>query len=193
MAADRVEPLSQATTLTWNNANAAAQLAGGYLATLTSQAESDFVHALIDAPRYWNPTYLFWLPDPVTNLHGPYLGGSKPAGSAGPGVGFEWHHGDGLLADTFENWGPGEPNNAAGDQSLLWYLVPGVDANPPARVNQWDDFQPYYSASVSYVIECDAMPVPEPEQWGALIGLGLGGWAILRRRFGPRKGDVRPG
>lgn len=41
-------------TITWEDANAAAIAAGGYLATITSQAENDFVFLLVNNTTYWH-------------------------------------------------------------------------------------------------------------------------------------------
>ena len=47
------EAVSVSSGITWSEANAQASQTGGYLATMTSQAENDFIFNLIDDTVYW--------------------------------------------------------------------------------------------------------------------------------------------
>src|SRR6266436_6654963 len=54
--------------LTWSMADQLAQQAGGYLATITSSAENDFVFSLVNSPAFFSGF----------NGSGPALGGVQP-------------------------------------------------------------------------------------------------------------------
>jgi hypothetical protein len=54
--------------ITWLNASATATGSGGYLATILSSAENDFVYGLITDPK-------FWIVGPPRTL-GPWIGGT---------------------------------------------------------------------------------------------------------------------
>src|SRR5580765_5041647 len=60
--------------LTWNMANTAAQQQGGYLASITSQAENDFVFSLINSSQFFNSF----------NGAGPAIGGYQTDALAEP-------------------------------------------------------------------------------------------------------------
>src|SRR6187551_3034226 len=62
--------------INWNDAKAAAEVRGGYLATITSAQENTFVHNLITANEYWI--------NAGVDSRGPWLGGYQPAGSLEP-------------------------------------------------------------------------------------------------------------
>lgn len=55
---------------------------GGYLATITSSEENNFVFELIDHAEFWYKTG----PDDI----GPWIGGYQPTGSAEPEGGWTW-------------------------------------------------------------------------------------------------------
>jgi len=88
-------------SLPWWDASAAAVSRGGYLATLTSAAEND------------------WVRDNVLEGYS-LLGGIQPPGSPEPDGGWEWVTGE---AWAFTNWAAGEPNNW-GDENVL-AIYPG--------------------------------------------------------------------
>src|SRR4051794_7440173 len=67
--------------ISWDAANTEALAAGGYLATITSAAENNFVFTLIDDPTYWVQTI---------NGHGPWIGGYQVPNSSEPAGGFTW-------------------------------------------------------------------------------------------------------
>jgi hypothetical protein len=153
--------------ISWTDANAAATAAGGYLATLTSEAENNFAFSLVkDVPEFWDhhPS--------STNLHGTWLGGYQPAGAPEPAGGWRW------VTDEpwdYTCWGSGqgivEPDNYLGNQQYLEYFRFGG-----AMVPTWNDEHNVNSDPPihGYIIEY----IPEP---GVLSLLALGGMAILRR------------
>jgi hypothetical protein len=82
-----------------------AQAQSGYLATITSAAENDFVFSLIDAAQFWND----WI-----NGSGPAIGGVQLPGSPEPQDGWQWISGE---AWSYTNWFPGQPDDGAGGPS----------------------------------------------------------------------------
>ena len=90
--------------INWEDARAAAEAAGGHLATITSQEEWDKIRS---AAGY------------TTQL---YLGGWQPNGGQNePGGGWEWITGEAW--DQVDGWSPVgdgyEPNNAGGTEHVL--------------------------------------------------------------------------
>jgi len=144
----------------WNQAFSDAQALTnfgqhGYLATITSQAENDFVASLITTAGF-----------------SAWLGGSD---AAAEGV---WKWADGPEAGhllSYTNWAGGEPNNANGDEdSLMMYAGSGL----------WNDLlHSYPGFQNGYVVEFNGAQTPLPPAIllfaSALGGLGLVGW---RRR-----------
>jgi len=74
------------------DARAQAEAMGGYLATVTSPEEQDFINANFDTS---GDLFVF-------------LGAMQADGAAEPDGGWLWLNGE---AWTYANWGPGEPNN----------------------------------------------------------------------------------
>ena len=104
--------------ITWGNASLAATARGGYLATITSAEENEFVFHLADQdPIMWNGGY------------GPWLGGIQPAGAIEPAGGWSWVTGEPF---TFQNWAPGQPNNNQNEDRIHF----GGLAN---RSSAWND------------------------------------------------------
>ena len=95
--------------ITWTSANSAAQAAGGYLATLTSSAENDFVYtnlASTDATA--------WFVDGAGNSEGPALGGYQPVPSDGS-TGWNWVTGESW---SYTNWENFELGNSTWEYNL---------------------------------------------------------------------------
>jgi len=83
--------------ITWEQAYAAAEAAGGYLATITSAEENAFIYALPGLQDY--------------SLRGAWLGGyqlDEEQGLVGPAEGWHWVTGEDW---SYTNWQPGEPND----------------------------------------------------------------------------------
>ncbi len=143
--------------LTWWQADAAAQQAGGYLAAITSAAENAFVFSLIDDPAYWNPGY---------NLRGPWIGGFQPQGSPEPAGGWSWVSGDPF---TYSNWDDSQPNEFNGNhEDYIHY------GNRPVSTPTWNDVPGDFMEITAYVAEY----IPEP---ATLLLLGLGVVMVRRR------------
>ncbi|MBN1911635.1 MAG: hypothetical protein JW818_17975, partial [Pirellulales bacterium] len=91
--------------LTWEQARVAAEGLGGYLATITSSAENDFVYYTVGANQEQ-----YWILDSAENWQGPYLGGYQfgppPQPEADPAAGWAWVTGEPW---AYTDWDPGEP------------------------------------------------------------------------------------
>jgi hypothetical protein len=108
-------------TISWDAAQAAAQAAGGDLATITSQAEQNFVNSLLTSAAV--PTGSYWFGIRETGTEGVYKN------VTGEALGFT-------------NWAAGEPNNAKNIESVgavLWTAADGTDPGAIARRGQWND------------------------------------------------------
>jgi len=116
--------ISTPSGINWNVARDSAQGHGGYLATITSQEENDFVFALVDSAAYW-----YQRPGSGT-LAGPWLGGYQPSGSYEPDSGWRW-----VTTEPFgfRNWSTGQPDNEGDENALHFGESVGV------RVPNWDD------------------------------------------------------
>ena len=127
--------------ISWIEASDSAQQRGGYLATLTSQDENDFVFGLVCSCDYWysRPGSHLWA--------GPWLGGRQRAGAPEPDSGWEWVSGERF---DFVNWSPGQPNNV-GDQDAL-----NFGESPFYWLPTWNDVSSLDTAIRGYVVELSA-------------------------------------
>jgi len=138
--------------LTWTQAsNAAAAMvfsgASGHLATITSQAENDWVWMNLNPSRAW-------------------LGGYQDADAPSPSTGWHWVTGEPW---AYTNWHSGEPNDAGTgnewalqfDQYSFWNDVDGSDVEPT-----------FHNDIPGFVVEYDNSPVPvESTTWGRIKSL----------------------
>lgn len=146
-----------ADSISWAQASAAATAKGGYLATLTTAAENQWVYDSIVAPTFGtglNETDQAW------------LGGFKPVGASDPAVGWQWVTGEDWL---YANWGAGEPNNVAGVENHL-------------TINRfgdwtWNDEGSWPSGVKGYVVEY----VPDGGFTILLLGVSLSALGVIRR------------
>ncbi len=151
-------------SVTWFEANTAAEAADGHLATITSSEENDFVFGLVDRPELWTDfgglTCCSW---------GPWLGGFQSRGASEPDEGWIWNTSEDF---SYTNWWPGEPNNDGGGENHLHFF-----ATPSgSRASTWNDFHGPRHLN-GYVVE---FAVPEPSTLAfAVLGMAGSGW---RRR-----------
>lgn len=122
--------------ITWAAAKAAAEAAGGHLATITSTSENGFVYALVATN------------EPCWQGGEPWLGGFQPNGSQEPAGGWRWVTSEPW---AFTNWEAGEPNNFSGPENFLAFW-----AAPSARSSQWNDTQDV--PMPSFIIEWESPP-----------------------------------
>jgi hypothetical protein len=118
------DPISTPTGLNWNFAWDSALGHGGYLATVTSQAENDFVFSLVDSSLYWHTRPGSGL------LAGPWLGGTQDFGAQEPDSGWHWVTDESM---GFLRWTPGQPDNNGNENALHFGESAGV------RVPTWND------------------------------------------------------
>jgi hypothetical protein len=157
----------------WWDAEAEAVSDGGYLASVHSLAEDEFLVASFvsgsegQAAPLWLGFY-----DPTTND-----GGNHAADVI-------WSDGSAI---DYTNWNPGEPNNAGNAEyytALAWHYAQGSTSNP----DTWNDRPldgsvlyggnsngPYYG-----IIEVAGPGTPEPATF-FLVGAGFAGLALTRR------------
>ena len=127
----------------WKDAQTWAVAHGGYLATITSEAENKFVFELIDSLKYWGVGGPFGT--------GPFLGGAFTAKKPG----WQWANNEGGFA--FTNWAPGQPDNPE-DEKRLHFFSDGKSAK---RQGVWDDLSAtskQYGFVVEYASPAKAAP-----------------------------------
>jgi hypothetical protein len=131
--------------ITWINARNAAINSGGYLATLTTTQENDFVFDLCDDPAYWNLRMTGggrWV--------GPWLGGVQAIGGSEPDGGWEWISGEPMV---FTNWAPGQPDNFIPNENCMYF-----GEQTGSYLNAWSDTRGADTNVHAFVIEYDASP-----------------------------------
>ena len=156
--------------ISWTDAQTAAGTAGGYLATLTSAAENNFVFGLVNNSAFWTSV-------DASITVGPWFGLSQQPGSVEPGGGWVWENGEGALG--FENWDPAEPNNLNGIEHYGHYF--SYLGGPAAT---WNDIDNANGFTTSYVVEYTSLPAPIPLPASLpLLLAAVGGLGLLRRRM----------
>lgn len=86
--------------VTWDEANHAANAAGGYLATLTSAQEALVVYSMVGGEgKFWSQG------------DGPWIGGLQPVGSKEPLDGWRWAE---LEPFSYQNWASNQPDDTSG-------------------------------------------------------------------------------
>jgi hypothetical protein len=130
---------------TWTEANAAASArthdgVTGYLATITTADENEFVTSLL--PRSLGAE---------DTLEGAYLGGVRANAGSGPREGWTWVSGEPW---AYTNWAPGEPNSLSEKYLAIW--------RGGARRNRirgtWNDATDSGLLIAGYVVEYDVAP-----------------------------------
>jgi hypothetical protein len=141
----------------WSDANAEAIAMGGYLATITSAEENDFIAATFPSAVELG----FW------------LGGFQPGGPE-PDGGWEWVTGEPF---HYTNWAGGEPNDAGGEDRLHFDTF-GTGGGT------WNDLSDgVFPENVDgFVIEFDdGVHTPDGGATLGLLGIGLAGFTFAAR------------
>src|ERR1043165_811245 len=124
--------------LTWSEAEQLARDQGGYLATITSEAENAFVFNLVNFPAFFKPG------------RGPALGGFQLDRASEPDGGWCWVGGEPW---NYSNWHSKEPSNgrhvSGGTEDRLQFYS-GIPYTPGAT---WNDVSRNDTDLGGYVIE----------------------------------------
>lgn len=134
------EVRSFASSITWQEAEAIASAAGGYLATVTSAAENEFIYNLsVNTPGAWHVS----LPPEGDWHYGPWLGGVRDSSSPSQ---WNWISGE---AWSFQAWYFNQP-----DSLLQRHLAYGVGASASSAPVWSDTFadEPVHSLVIEYCV-----------------------------------------
>lgn len=96
-------------TIDWTSASERSVASGGYLATITTPAENDFIFSYLNAVSGY-------VGDPQ-ELRGPFVGGYQDLSAADysePRGGWRWVTGEPWAASNWDVFGHGEPNDTCG-------------------------------------------------------------------------------
>lgn len=159
--------------LNWTQMSQIANSEGGYLATITSAGENDFVFSLINSPEFFQGI--------GGNGAGPAIGGYQPDGSPEPDGGWRW-----LTSEpwSYTAWAPGQPDNGGGVESRAHFWS-GTQGLPSPT---WNDLTPQDQNLGGYVIERDEPLAPvRPGFYGQSF---LGGLPELQIKGTPVRGFV---
>jgi len=148
--------------VSWEEATVLAEAQGGYLATITSSDENDFVISLLRDLAFWT--------DPgsgggIFRAAGPWIGGYQEAGSAEPDGGWFWLTGEEVQDPG--NWCDGEPNDYYGpnrnENRMNYFYIGSVPLDEVEILTftpGWNDSPSdgWPGPVVAYVIEWDKNP-----------------------------------
>lgn len=154
------EVISEPDGIDWESADSAALAQGGYLATITSEAENAFAYSLAALDED------YWTPGRGTTSVGPWLGGFQPEDSPEPDGNWQWVTGEPF---AYTHWGGGEPNNGFhGGYENRVHFWSGSSLMEPL----WNDLYAFDEvAPHAYIVEW--VPEPTTLALAALGGLGL--------------------
>ncbi|NSY41366.1 caspase family protein [Leisingera sp. ANG59] len=120
----------QTTSGDWDYANKTAQRAGGYLATISSSEENNFLLKLFSTDER------FITGSGDGGLHGPMIGLFQADRSREPSGGWVWVTGEPM---TFRGWSPGNPDNNRNRQHWARFYRSRKFAGTNIPVKYWDD------------------------------------------------------
>ncbi|WP_096790521.1 caspase family protein [Phaeobacter piscinae] len=120
----------QTTSGDWDYANKTAQRAGGYLATISSSEENNFLLKLFSTDER------FITGSGDGGLHGPMIGLFQADRSREPSGGWVWVTGEPM---TFRGWSPGNPDNSRNRQHWARFYRSRNFAGTSVPVKYWDD------------------------------------------------------
>jgi hypothetical protein len=124
--------------LNWTQADLLARSEGGHLATISSDAENQFVFSLINSPEFFSGV--------GGNGSGPAIGGYQPDGQPAVDVGWAWETGEPW---AYSNWFPGQPDDLGETRAHYFSGSQGVPAPT------WNNLHASDNNLGGYVIERD--------------------------------------
>jgi hypothetical protein len=136
--------------LSANSAASACEGLGGYLVTITSQAEQNFVQGTF-----------------IQNSGAHWIGFFQEADSTDTDAGWEWVTGETV---DYTNWGGGEPNDGDGTEDNTQNCARIVE-NDGYELGDWDDIE--CNTSLPYICEWEQATEPEPAPVPAMGAVGL--------------------
>jgi hypothetical protein len=170
----KYEVVKTQTAISWTDAKVAAESKGGYLATLTSEAENNYIYDnLVSNHDFW--TYAWG------HKYGPWFGlyqEDPTQGTIDPTANWKWVNGEGDLA--YENWNHTVLDDAHGIGSESYAHFFTFQHWQPS--NAWNDIANHGDGKVySYIVEYDISEVPVPTA-ALLFTPALLGFMGLRRK-----------
>ena len=152
--------VSTTDPILWAEAAAAAQLAGGYLVSVTSSEENDFVFSLVNEST-------FWATGSGGYALGPWLGGYQNEGGN-----WTWASGEDF---AYTNWHSGQPDNYQGGLGAEDFLQFWGNAISPT----WNDAPSNILHPVkSYVLEIPYLFNAKPQGDVAISGSAIKGQTL---------------
>ena len=125
---------------TWEQAKQYCEQNGGYLATVTSEAEQEEIESIL----------YFYIEQSDISLYAVWLGASDTQETGK----FAWITGESF--SSYQKWADGEPNNENGTEHYL------IMYNVSPQEQQWfwndapNDVSGYYSGTMGFIMEKDA-------------------------------------
>ena len=168
--------------ISWQDANSFSAELGGYLATVTSSAENEFIVSILDPSDNW-----IW-------LGGYQDSGLVDTGGDNPATGWRWITGEAWEYTNWARWDDDyyEPNDWTENQD--WYVEDGSEnylmmynyysENDGNQFGTWNDTDG--TSKTIFIVEYDHEPSPVPlPGTGILLGAGIIGlmrsrkWSVL--------------
>jgi alpha-tubulin suppressor-like RCC1 family protein len=143
------------TGLNWTQADQIARGEGGYLATITSAAENDFVFNLVNDPQFFSGN--------GGNGSGPALGGVRTNSTSPAGADWTWETGEPW---SYTAWAAGQPDFPGETRLQFWS---GVQGSPSPN---WNNLSPADSNLGGYVVEREDYPSIVFQPTDATVALG---------------------
>jgi hypothetical protein len=160
--------------VTWQAAKDLTESRGGYLATLTSEAENQFAFSVADDQRFWRAG--------LFQNFGPWIGGYQPDGSKEPGDNWQW-----VTGEPFEYtaWRSGEPNNQGLFKENALHFMSGAGVREPL----WNDNM---AGDIlhGFVIEWNSFPSWRYGDFNGDLKVDLNDFGTLKMNFGRRAGPA---